>query len=553
MIALGYVALFTLPVGVLFHALNTRVAGLTHPTALDLAQLGRHLMLGDGWVTSILRPLSLAFHARYDHHPDLLNAPVHPILLALGFKAWGVSDRTVVLVGLVVWVATLWAVFGVARTWFRPRTAVLAGALFLGATSAFHAAIDGLPAGTAALFLLLAYWVGCPRPEVLEEPDSFEDPLDPYHPPGPPPVPPALEVRTEGWRLACAGVFCALSFLSDYHAIGFSVLLAAWLWRHSRNASQMLWWFLAGFALPVLPWMVALQVWTGSPAPQLFWYQIFFRTYEHPGATVFHIADMPGNPLAFAIRRPMQMGLKLVYGMGDMLTEAPHLLGWGAGGLFAASLLDSEQYRDWRSTRVLMLASAAAVGAFVCFFNGAPLALMPAIPLFSIAGARTLDVWLVGRYGQPAIVEEGETANPDIRFRLVHGVVAAVACIPLLGVLMVPPVDPLRYQSRLYPITVRVPANGVILTDQPELLAWYTGRKVMPLPRAEENFIALQRAISPVAASYVSPAAMSGPMLERSNWWGWLILPDGEYRGLVPTVPPLPDAVLRVRTGQGRL
>ena len=70
--------------------------GLEKREAMDQAQLARHLARGDGFVTSVIRPLSvwqLQQHgwAQSDprllsQHPDLVNAPLYPWLLAGLFK-----------------------------------------------------------------------------------------------------------------------------------------------------------------------------------------------------------------------------------------------------------------------------------------------------------------------------------------------------------------------------------------------------------------------------------------------------------------------------------
>lgn len=73
----------------LFYA-SSQFRGLAHPEAIDQAQLGRNLFRGDGFTTSFIRPLSMWQFSRQprwrscllDRHPDIVNPPLYPALIA---------------------------------------------------------------------------------------------------------------------------------------------------------------------------------------------------------------------------------------------------------------------------------------------------------------------------------------------------------------------------------------------------------------------------------------------------------------------------------------
>src|SRR5437867_3383622 len=83
---LGYLLLVLVPPLLLLVVMAAKFQGLQDFTALDHAQVARHLAAGDGFVTSLIRPLSVGFKGQLANHPDLYNAPGHPLLLSLFYR-----------------------------------------------------------------------------------------------------------------------------------------------------------------------------------------------------------------------------------------------------------------------------------------------------------------------------------------------------------------------------------------------------------------------------------------------------------------------------------
>ena len=71
----------------------TQFTGLCHPEAMDQAQVARNLSRGDGFTTRFIRPLSMwrlanrsaSRNAMLNQHPDIVNPPAYPALLAAFF------------------------------------------------------------------------------------------------------------------------------------------------------------------------------------------------------------------------------------------------------------------------------------------------------------------------------------------------------------------------------------------------------------------------------------------------------------------------------------
>ncbi|MCX7885898.1 MAG: glycosyltransferase family 39 protein [Verrucomicrobiae bacterium] len=152
--------------------------GLERAEAMDMAQLARNIARGQGFITYVIRPLSLwqlETHAR-DHrprpmnHPDLYNPPLYPLVLAGLFKLMPLSIFEYKMTDMVYkperWVivpfnqlcllATLLLVYVWARKLFDQRVAVTAGLLLLFSDTLWAFSISGLPTNFLMLLFLAA-------------------------------------------------------------------------------------------------------------------------------------------------------------------------------------------------------------------------------------------------------------------------------------------------------------------------------------------------------------------------------------------------------------
>jgi len=91
LIQVGLALLFLLMIMLVFTA--TQFRGLKDAQAMDAAQVGRNLMTYRAYVTQNVRPASMHYlkarrgDARVGRHPELIQPPGYPLLLAGGFRA----------------------------------------------------------------------------------------------------------------------------------------------------------------------------------------------------------------------------------------------------------------------------------------------------------------------------------------------------------------------------------------------------------------------------------------------------------------------------------
>ena len=205
---MAVVALAVLPPVVVVLVLAAKFHALTAPEAMERAQLARHLAAGDGFVTSVVRPLSLLFQADVAKHADLYHAPVQPALLSLFFKVLHPSDRVTAGAMCLVWIVSVWLTYAVGRAWCNARTANFSALFYGSSVTALTAAAQGLPYALLGVEVLLAVWAAVPNPR------HSNDEAQP-------------DLPTPLWRIALAGLIAGAAFLTHYLMIVLAVVLAA--------------------------------------------------------------------------------------------------------------------------------------------------------------------------------------------------------------------------------------------------------------------------------------------------------------------------------------
>ncbi|MBM3457005.1 MAG: glycosyltransferase family 39 protein [Armatimonadetes bacterium] len=541
-VVLGYGALAVIPLIVSLTVIAAKFRGLTEFTALDHAQLARHLVAGDGWVTSVIRPLSLGFKPTLDHHPDLYNSPLHPWLLALFFNGFGASDRAAAWCGAATWAASLWLTFVVARHWLGARRAWFPVLLYAVHTPALVTSVNGLPYSLSACMVLLALWNAVPAPSLWGPVDApHEEAEEAEEAEAAPALEPVLPIH----RLLLTGLFCGLATLSHYLLAVFAIVLGIFVSRREPDRGQAAGSFLAGYLVAVVPWMLVLFLQTGSPIPTLYWYDLLVNSGSYPGDMVWRLVESPGHPIVHVATHPLQTVFKLFAGLGRYWREAPVALGPLACAVFSWVALQGVGGRLWTRSLGAVLVGVLTLATISCLFRPDPALLLAFSPFMAIVGAYGVLMWLEDRVGP---IWRGERV---IETRFLHGAalagLAVVAAVPLLAYILTDRPQALQFAEQLQPVATRVPAGRAVLTDQPALVAWFANRTSVYLPQTEDGFAALEKTSGQVSASFVTPAIYQLPILEQSTWWSWLVLPQGVYRGLVISEPRLQTAVLRLR------
>jgi hypothetical protein len=353
-------------------------SGFNNAEALDFAQLARHLARGDGFVTSAIVPLSLAFVPRLEAHPSLHHPPLFPLWEALLFRLGGVRPAMAALASGSAWLLTLWFIYALAVRLFDRRVAVFAVVLFAVNLTALRFSVSGLPNLLTAALLTAALWtLAGPR---TEEEDTEKDFL---------PLPPG------GWLILSA-VLTGLVVLSDYSlawpvivSVGLYWILLSRQWVTPSDAGEepglSLWsgrtliidfsrWlrtslplhvgaiFGAGLLLTVSPWLVRNVRVVGHPCFSLTRYDLLTQTRSYPGQSVYRrFTELP-QPWEFAAEHPLQTARKGLRGLGRLAQEMASLANVVVLALFLAGCLrppDGDAGRVQRYFLLMLLLQAA--------------------------------------------------------------------------------------------------------------------------------------------------------------------------------------------------
>jgi hypothetical protein len=525
--------------------LAAKFQGLS-PAATDHAQLARHVAAGEGFVTTFIRPLSLAFKARFHPHPDLYNAPAYPLVLALFYRVIHPSDKVTAGAGAILWILSVWLTFWVARRCVGSGVAALATLFYACHVPMIIAALGGFPQPLMAVSVLLAVGFAFPKRKKLAN-------------------------NLPGWQLGLVGLACALATLTHYLLLSVAFALGVYLLVSQPQKKRVLVWFTLGFLLPLLPWMVRNCWVAGSPVFSLFWYEVLTNTRPYPGESVWRMAVPPLSPGSFIVQHPMEIARKILSSLDLFRGATLGLVDPALGFLFLAALLSKTTNSRERRLRAVVAGSLALYMAGSCLFRAEPGLLLAWEPWLAILGTVYLREWVPQRIGSLSF--GGQTLTLP-RFRLfrrktgrqyrlalrrltiptswtraaAYLAVVGLAAFPLFFFVAVsrPGPNP-RLREQIEPLRALLPAEATVMTDQPALVAWYAHRRAVWLCQREEDWVSLERNVGPVDAAYVTPAMTQMAPPERGDWWFWLASPQGTVRGLVPATPGPPIGVLRVR------
>lgn len=154
---------------------------LSNPEAMDMAQLARNISQGRGYVTDYLRITSLAIvkeqtggDARINNHPDIVNPPLYPVLLAGVFKAASLAgvpiqytpregdvrylpELVVCIFNQALLLVALFLTFSLGRKLFDREVAIFAAVMLFLNELLWRFSISGLPTILSMVVLLLLF------------------------------------------------------------------------------------------------------------------------------------------------------------------------------------------------------------------------------------------------------------------------------------------------------------------------------------------------------------------------------------------------------------
>ncbi len=479
---------------------NTQFAGLRAPDAMDAAQVAQHISEGAGFTTSVIRPLSLARVPWTLGHPDLFNPPLYPLVLAIAFNLLGANDRAVGLTSAFFAILAAFMTYLLGNRLLDRRAGALAALLLMFTLGFLKLSVSGVSI-TLVAFLLTALCY--------------------------------LVVRISGDSIrswAGAGVICTCAYLTDYAALllALSLGLVA-LFGVKSGRLRALGAFAAGFTIAVLPWLIRNWVVAGSPFADLRIYSLAMFGDAYPGSSLYRLASTRGvSPITFFAGHYREVIQKLLLNLGYTYSTIA-----GSYGVILTILLGLGLFTD--------LGTAAT--------NRIKWALVSGLVLMAISlavGQPNLDalsapVGIIAALGAVALVKAMDSRAVSSPARAVT--VAAVLALTVFpaGLYALPRMRPAKADLRTLDNLKRaLPANAVVVTDQPWSVAWHAGRTAVwipgaaaPVPRQGERmliteaadvtkskgFMALEKAGARPDAIYLSSELAGYPQQEGVGRW----------------------------------
>lgn len=476
LIKLGLYLLVMFSVMVIYTA--TQFRGLKDAEAMDLAQVGRNLMMQGRFVTQCIRPASMWYLIEHTQkndplvrqHPDILHPPLYPALLAAGFKMFESSlsaeraSRTfppeqwvVVPMGHLCTMATGILVFLLARRLFDPRVALLSLTLFFLSDAVWSMSISGLGIPLATLLTTATFY--CALVAIGRHPE---------------------ERTLLGWLIptVLAGLLCGLAVLTRYGAIVLApavALLLGWSFRPKGWTVALV--FLATAAAVVTPWLVRNLVVSGGLLGLA------------PYTALNGMDPVLDNVFERTLAQDLRMGAvvtalqgKLMAGLAAIYQNQLRTLGDG----FLTAFFLTTFFYSFAREQVRRLRWCVALGIVL---------LMIIAAFFGQATARLLHVFwpfalLYGVGFFYILLDRMQLRIPLLRM----GVTAAfllLAALPLIFTLL-PPRAGVPYPPYFPPYISHVcrmlKPDELLCTDMPWATAWYGNRNSLLLPATVDEF-----------------------------------------------------------------
>ncbi len=517
-IALG-VAITAGATALYFQFYKARFNGLTGPTIMDQAQVAMHIERGEGMATGVVIPLGLQYAPAVHRHPDLMNSPLYPHLLAAAFRLRRVSNGTVAICSGLVYLATIWALYSLGKALYGKSVAILTAVLYATSVEALDRAFGRgsvslagllLVLGLLALFLVLRReWGGADSTTVA-----------------------GGRAGLAKWLgVAAAAVLFALTYLAGHVSLLLLLPMAAMIWfglRRRKTVAALVFIVLALACL--VPWFYYNHARTGTLLPPLQARELMTRTNAYPGYSVYRqvSTDVP-DAVSFAIANPGQIALKFVTGLTYLyrtlaLSMSIYLFPFFVIGAFWPK--GSREARAlWRAVIAIGLIQIAAACLGTMKVDAA-LVLVPVATCLAAGAFAQLIGSMIPTRGARAwwiVVLIAVAAFPYAVSIALAGKDLPHASYPNLA-WMRDAEYPQGYPRQGQKV---VPADAVIATNVPWAVAWYTARTALWLPPNEEGLASLQS--RGVSADYIYLSRAQERYreeLEPDFWLAMLARPD---------------------------
>jgi hypothetical protein len=476
LIKLGLYVLFLLSIMALYTA--TQFRGLRDASAMDMAQLGRNLALNGRYMTQVIRPASMWYLIEHSpgqnpqmrEHPDIVNPPVYPALLSLGFRGlqgafaddkstriYPPEQWVVVPINLMFSLLTGLMIYLLAFRMFDVRVATLSMSLFFLSDATWGLAITGTGVSVAVAWCAVAFYLAVvtatPRPE-----------------------------GRAAWPvwLALAGcaLFSALAVLTRYGTVVLVPALALYL---GWSAKQRKGWIVAayvGLVLVILaPWLARNYLVSGGLLGLA------------PYTALNGMDPVLNNDFERTLAQNLKWGevltalqVKFLGGLASLYSGEVRTLGDGLVGAFFLTTFFYSFARD--SARRLRWCVALGM---VCLLVVAALFGKPTALLFNLFWPLVL---LYGTAFFYILLDRMQIRVPLLRMA-VTGAFVGLTALPLVLTLLPPRAGvpyPPYYPPYISHVSRMLTPDELLCTDMPWATAWYGQRTSLLLPATLDEF-----------------------------------------------------------------
>lgn len=500
------------------------------PEAMEAAQLARNLARGEGFSTQVVRPLTiqmvedtLGVEARLGRqpHPDLVNPPLYPLLLAGWMKLlpfrfsiegpfWRYQPEVLItLFNQGLFLGVLWLAWRLARRLLNGEAAVVLVAVLVASEYLWRFSTSGLPTMLVmVLFLALL--------EVLSR-------LEARHREG--------HHRLAGFLLgaALAGLLLGLLGLTRYGLLALVVPVALfYLFFLGRRAWPMLAVTAAVAAVVVTPWLVRNYRLSGT----LFGvrgYAVYEETLRFPQGRLERTFQPDLETVgAFDLVRKAGEGLRQIAG-DDLL----RLGGSWVGAFFLVGLLVQYGNAGVNRMRVFLLLCLPVLGITQAVGRTHLSTLNPVFTTENLLAGLTPGICLVGVACFFWLVGRLELPYPEFRHVLSTLLVLGTAlplAVRLLPPRTVPITYPPYYPPYLQDATSYLKPGELLMTDAPWATAWYGDRlSVWTTMDAQKSFYEINDRHKAVAALLLTPLTTDAQfrrhiLQSRDHDWARLVV-----------------------------
>jgi hypothetical protein len=520
---------------------------------MDAAQLARNLSQGEGFTTRCIRPFSLYLAGRQQAagtplldkaHPDLSNAPLYPLLLALAMKAVPVAhpdttvareftiyqpDLFITIFNQILFLIAVWMTFRLARRLLDEPAAWVTAGVFAGSELFWRFSSSG-----QSTLLLIILFLGLVEVLARIEPHTREG-----------------AGRSAGWMsgmVLLAGALTGLAGMTRYSfglliipVLGFLLSLPT-----PRRANMVITCSLAFLAV-MAPWVVRNWMLSGAPFGTAG-YAVFQDTAIFKGLDL----ERTLHP-DFSLLAGPDLWRKLWTSLHDILgKELPRLGGSWVGAFFLVGLLVPFRSPTLGRLRQFVLGALALLTLAQALGRTGLTADSPEVNSENLLVVLAPMVFLFGVSLFFLLVDTFGVKMPSFRLFVVT-VFLLVASAPLLLTLFLPVPTRLAYPP-YYPPYIQaraqwVPRDDLIMSDFPWAVAWYGQRPSvwLSLKYREEvslkyrnDYYVFDRLGKPIRALYLSARTMKAIETQALSSW----LAEGEQAKWEETVSDWDSFVL---------